>query len=107
MTPRAFAIGGVIAVLGAGLTLSAQSQNAGKLGKLWQRNAGVHAHKQRWTPHSVPVQKNPNATAQASGINRTTATTTPGNAAARAAASTVTTVPGTETTVERTGKGAG
>ena len=107
MTPRSLSIGGLVAVLGAGLILSAQAQTVVKLGGRWHRNAGVQAHKQHWTPHSVPVQKNPNATAQANSINRTTTTTTSGNAAARRAASTVVNVPGTETTVERTGKGAG
>lgn len=105
MTSRSLAIGGLVAALGIGLTMSAQAQKIGKLGGRWHRNAGAQANRQRPIPRPVPVRKNPNATARANQINRTTAATTP--AARAAAANAVTAVPGTETTVERAGKGAG
>ncbi|HZT43343.1 MAG TPA: hypothetical protein VFA07_14330 [Chthonomonadaceae bacterium] len=103
MISRSLAIGGLVAVLGAGLTLSAQAQKAGNLGRQWHRNAGAHANQHRW----VPARQRNNGTAQANAANRTINGTTPANTAARTATSAVVTVPGTETTVERPGKGAG
>ena len=95
MTSRTLAIGGLVAVFGAGLTLSAQAQ---KLIPLRPKPA-----KQRW----VPARQRNNGMARTNAINRTrtAAATTP--AARAAAANAVTAVPGTETTVERAGKGAG
>jgi len=102
MTSRSVAFGGLVAVLAAGLTLGAQAQRGGRLGGLGRHHAVPPAERQR----PVPVQKQ-HEPAPVTHLDKTTTAATAANTAARTAADTVTTVPGTETVVERAGNGPG